>query len=244
MLPRNKTNSSFHWHSSAYLTRAYFQPPLYLYVAMHFFPCVSVILATAALVTSEPSAQLFEPFDVAALDGNTFFTDTSYVLIQRSYQHLKLTIRLEMMEIWQAFLHRRQRKVHPGLKLRHNKAHKGSNNKAHLRGLAHMGSRNNKAHLRRLTPMGSSNKAYLRMGAHPVGNSIAHPRARVVDKTLPRRSSHVPLLVFKVTNTVENMEDVLLNATRVVCVGSGARMPSVILQFTGNRLLVHPNSHV
>lgn len=236
MLPRNKANSSFHWHSSAYLTRAYFQSPLYLYVAMHFFPYVSVILATAALVTSEPSAQLFEPFDVAALDGNTFFTDTMYVLIQRSYQHLKLTIWLEMMEIWQAFLQRRQGKVHPGLKLRHNKAHKGSNNKGHLRGLARMGSRNNKAHLRGLTPMGSSNKAYPRMGAHP--------RARVVDKTLFRRSSHVPLLVIQATNTVENMEDVLLNATRVVCVGSGARIPSVILQFTGNRLLVHPNSHV
>ena len=62
------SQSSFHWHSSAYLTRPYFQPPLYLYVAMHFFPCVSVILATAALVTSEPSAQLFEPFEVAAFD--------------------------------------------------------------------------------------------------------------------------------------------------------------------------------
>lgn len=94
---------------------------------MHFFPCVSVILATAALVTSAPSAQSFEPFDVAALDGNTFFTDTPYVLIQSSYQHLKLTIRLEMIEIWQAiFLHRRQGMVHPGLNLGHKKAHKGS----------------------------------------------------------------------------------------------------------------------
>lgn len=104
-----------------------------------------------------------------------------------------------------------------------------------------MGSSNNQVHLRGLAHMGSSNKVYLREGVNPAGNSMAHPR---MDKTLFRRSSQVPLLVIEVTNTVENMEDVLSNATRIVCVGSGARTPSVILQFGGNRLLLQPNSHV
>lgn len=92
---------------------------------MHFLPFVSVILATAVLVTSEPSAQ-FDSFEIAALDGTTLFTDKSYDLIPRSYQHLKLTIRLGLMEIMQAiFLHRRQGMVYPG-NLRHNKSHQGS----------------------------------------------------------------------------------------------------------------------
>ncbi len=65
---------------------------------MLFLSFVSVILATTVLVTSEPSAQ-FNPFEIAALNGDTLSTDISYDLIPRSYQHLKLTIRLEMMEI-------------------------------------------------------------------------------------------------------------------------------------------------
>lgn len=93
--------------------------------------------------------------------------------------------------------------------------------------------------------MGSNNKAYLRMGVHLAGNNMADPRVNSrKNKALFRRSSQLPLLVFEVTNTVENMEDVLSNATRIVCVGSGARMPSVILQSGGNRLLLQPNSHV
>lgn len=65
---------------------------------MLFLSFVSVILATTVLVTSEPSAQS-NPFEIAALNGDTLSTDISYDLIPRSYQHLKLTIRLEMMEI-------------------------------------------------------------------------------------------------------------------------------------------------
>lgn len=93
---------------------------------MHFLPFVSVILATAVLVTSEPSAQ-FGAFEIATLDGNTVFTDISYDLFPRSYQHFKLTIRLEMMEIMRAiFLHRREGMVDPGVYLRHNNSHQGS----------------------------------------------------------------------------------------------------------------------
>lgn len=92
---------------------------------MHFLPSVSVILATAVLVTSELSAQ-FNSFEIAALNGDTSFTDITYDLIPSSYRHLKLTIRLEMMEIWQAIcLHRRQGMVYPGLNLRHNKPDQG-----------------------------------------------------------------------------------------------------------------------
>lgn len=82
---------------------------------MHFLPFVSAILATAVLVTSEPSAQ-YNTFEIAALNEDTSSTDISYDLIPCSYQHLKLTIRLEMMEIWQAIcLHQhRQRLVYPG----------------------------------------------------------------------------------------------------------------------------------
>lgn len=92
--------------------------------------------------------------------------------------------------------------------------------------------------------MGSSNKAYLRTGIHPAGNNMAHARVNSRENKLFRRGSQVPLLVIEVTNTVENMEDVLSNVTRIVCVGSGVRTPSVILQFPGNRLLLQPNSHV
>lgn len=126
-----------------------------------------------------------------------------------------------MMQFLQAiFLQCRQGELH------HSNSHQiCGNNKACPREVAHLGS-NNKAYLRGVAYIDSNNKAYLR------------------DKAPFRRSSQVPLLVFGVINTVENMEDVLSNATRIVCVGSGARTPSVILQFSGNRLLLQPSSHV
>lgn len=83
------------------------------------------------------------------------------------------------------------------------------------------------------------------MRVHLAGHNMSHPRVNIREnKPLFRRGSQVPLLVIKVTNTVENMEDVLSNAIRVVYVGSGVRTPSVILQFSGNRFLLQPNSHV
>lgn len=92
--------------------------------------------------------------------------------------------------------------------------------------------------------MGSNKKAYLRTGVHLAGNNMAHRLNSSENKPLFRRDSQLPLLVTEVTNTVENMEDVLSHATRIVSVGSGARTPSVILQFPGKKFLLQPNSHV
>lgn len=92
--------------------------------------------------------------------------------------------------------------------------------------------------------MGSNKKAYLRTGFHLAGSNMTHQLNSSENKPLFRRDSQLPLLVTEVANTVENMEDVLSHATRIVSVGSGARTPSVILQFTGKQFLLQPNSHV
>lgn len=80
--------------------------------------------------------------------------------------------------------------------------------------------------------MGGNNKAHLRTILMR-GNNETH-----------QMGSQVPLLDIEVTNTVDNLEDVLSNAIQIVYVGSGVRMPIVILPFLGNRLLLRPKSHV
>lgn len=137
------------------------------------------------------------------------------------------------MVIWQGMVYPGRNRQQLRVKLRHRPVqYQRRHNNPHHRGWIRMRGNQN-SHLRRLVHMGSSNKAYLRRGIHMVGNEIHF-----------RKGPQVPLLVIKVTNTVDNMEDVLSNAIRAVCVGSGVRTPSVILQFSGNRLLPQPNSHV
>lgn len=59
--------------------RAFFQPSLYPFIAMHFLPFVSAILATAVLVSSEQSQ--YNSFDITEVDGDTPSTEISYDLI-------------------------------------------------------------------------------------------------------------------------------------------------------------------
>lgn len=112
------------------------------------------------------------------------------------------------MVIWQTmFLHHCwQGMVYPGrnrqqLKMRQRPVqYQRRHNNPHHRGWIRI--RGNKIpHLRGLVHMGSSNKAYLRRGIRMVGNEIHF-----------RKGPQVPLLVIKVTNTVDNTEDVLSNA--------------------------------
>lgn len=152
------------------------------------------------------------------------------------------------MEIWQAILiHQESKHQQPVVKRPaqdQGERIRTRGNKSHHRSWVQIRS-NNKCHLRGLIHMGGSKKTHLRAGIHMADNKMAHPQLDSSENKVHFRTiSQDPLPVIEVTNIVENGEDVLSNAIRIVCVGSGVRTPIVILQVSGKRLLLQPKSHV